>query len=116
MNLLYPYFITKVYASGFFDDYPVLKFDIKDEAIVKANSTFGGWVRVLEIVYVLLITISVLSVVLCFGRMSLHAEDNPFKKEGLRHDLMMAIVMLAILGALPLFVSLVLNLLNNKAL
>lgn len=117
MKYLYPFFVTKIYASGFFSDYPSIKFDpISSDTLQTANKTFNAWVYVLNAIYFILITISVLSLILSFGRLAFHADDNPFKKEGIKHDIIMAVIMLAILGTLPLFVGLVINLLNNRAI
>ena len=114
-NLFFP----TIYADGFFDDYPKMQFSLfknnttTTSVINKANEVFGGWYYFLKWMWVFMLAFSLISFVLSIGRLAVHSSDSPFKKEGYKHDLMLSLILLAIMGGMPVIFLLILRILGG---
>lgn len=115
MKLL-DFFIPRVYAaSDFFDDYPKIQFTLITEDVAnKATEIFGNWYTVLRWAWVFMFAFSVISFVVSAARLAIHSTDNPFAREDYRHDMYLALILVAILGAMPTIFMMIINLLGKR--
>lgn len=111
------FFIDKVYA---FDtsDYPQITYNFggvseRTNISLKMTSIFGDWYTILKYAWFLMLMFSLITFLVSIMRLAFHSEDHPFRKEGIKHDFIMSLILFAILGGTPLFFSFIIGLLNG---